>query len=560
MHEGGEMVKPVLFVIDDEPEDQQAFERDLRMRYAEMFQVLQAHSGERALEILKQLKLRNESVALFLVDQHMPGMNGVEFFEQARHLFPDAKRILTASYADGDAAIKAINKAQIDYYLVKPWDPPSEHLYPVLQDLLDDWAADYRPPFEGIRVIGHQWSALSHDMKDFLARNQIPYRWLDIETNDEAHILVEHVGLDASRLPLLLFPDGTHLAQPTHIQIAEKVGLETQASRPFYDLIVVGAGPAGLAAAVYGASEGLRTALIEREAPGGQAGTSSRIENYLGFPVGLSGSDLARRAVEQAERFGVEIISPQEVTCIQVQDFYRIVTLSDGSELSCHALLIATGVSYRTLNAPGIEKLTGAGVYYGAAMTEAASCQGQDIFIVGGANSAGQAAMYFSKFAKSVTLLVRGDSLAKDMSRYLIKEIGATRNINVQVCSRVVEAHGETSLEAITIADAKTGEAKTVPAKALFIFIGAMPRTDWLPERVQRDEQGFLLSGPSLRSGGHRAEGWTLDRDPFLLETSVPGVFVAGDVRSGSVKRVASGVGEGSIAVQFIHHYLSEVK
>ena len=411
------MGKPVLFVIDDEPEVQQAFERDLRMKYADTFQVLQAHSGQRALEILKQLKLRNESVALFLVDQHMPGMNGVEFFEQALHLFPDAKRILTASYADGDAAIKAINKAQIDYYLVKPWDPPSEHLYPVLQDLLADWAADYRPPFEGIRVIGHQWSALSHDLKDFLARNQIPYRWLDIETHDEAHILVEHVGLDASRLPLLLFPDGTHLAQPTHLQIAEKVGRQTQASRLFYDLIVVGAGPAGLAAAVYGASEGLRTALIEREAPGGQAGTSSRIENYLGFPVGLSGSDLARRAVEQAKRFGVEIISPQEVTCIQVQDPYRIVTLGDGAELSCHALLIATGVSYRKLDVPGIEKLTGAGVYYGAAMTEAASFQGQDVFIVGGANSAGQAAMYFSKFAKSVTLLVRGDSLAKDMSR-----------------------------------------------------------------------------------------------------------------------------------------------
>jgi thioredoxin reductase (NADPH) len=560
MHKGGEMGKPVLFVIDDEPEDQQAFECDLRMKYAETFQVLQAHSGQRAFEILKQLKLRNESVALFLVDQHMPGMNGVEFFEQARHLFPDAKRILTASYADGDDAIKAINKAQIDYYLVKPWDPPAEHLYPVLQDLLDDWAADYRPPFEGIRVIGHQWSALSHDLKDFLARNQIPYRWLDIETHDEAHILVEHVGLDVSRLPLLLFPDGTHLAQPTHLEIAEKVGLETRASRPYYDLIVVGAGPAGLAAAVYGASEGLRTALIEREAPGGQAGTSSRIENYLGFPVGLSGSDLARRAVEQAERFGVEIISPQEVTCIQVQDPYRIVTLGDGSELSCHALLLATGVSYRKLDVPSIDKLTGAGVYYGAAMTEAFSIQGQDVFIVGGANSAGQAALYFSRFARSVTVLLRGDSLAKDMSEYLIAEIGLTGNIDVLVNTSVVEAHGDTSLEAITIANSKTGETKTVPAKALFIFIGAMPRTDWLPDRVERDGQGFILSGPTLLSNGLRMKGWTLDRDPFLLETGVPGIFVAGDVRSGSVKRVASGVGEGSIAVQFIHHYLSEAK
>ena len=554
------MLKPVILIVDDEPGDQQAIERDLRVKYGHQFEVLLANSGHEALEILKQLKLRSQAVALLLVDQHMPGMNGVELLEQAIPLFPGAKRILTASYADGDAAIKAINAAQVDYYLVKPWDPPEEHLYPVLADLLGDWLVDYRPPFEGIRVIGHQWSALSHDLKDFLARNQIPYRWLDIEASDEARVLAENAGLDVSRLPVVLFSDGTHLAQPTHLQLAEKIGLETHARRPFYDLIIVGGGPAGLAAAVYGASEGLRTALIEREAPGGQAGTSSRIENYLGFPVGLSGADLARRAVEQAERFGVEIISPQEVTGIQPQEPYRIVTLSDGSELSCHTLLIATGVSYRKLDAPGIEKLTGAGVYYGAAMTEAFSIQGQEVFIVGGANSAGQAAMYFSRFAKHVTVLVRGDSVAKDMSQYLINEIGATRNIDVQVNSSVIEAHGEESLEALTIANSKTGEVKTVPAKALFIFIGAMPRTDWLAGIVERDEQGFILSGPVLVSGGRRPEGWTLDRDPFLLETSVSGIFVAGDVRSGSVKRVASGVGEGSVTVQFIHHYLSGVK
>jgi thioredoxin reductase (NADPH) len=554
------MLKPVILVVDDEPEDQQAIERDLRVKYGHEFEVLIANAAHEALEILKQLKLRSKSVALLLVDQHMPGMNGVEFFEQAIPLFPEAKRILTASYADGDAAIKAINTAQVDYYLVKPWSPPEEHLYPVLADLLADWAADYRPPFEGIRVIGHQWSALSHDLKDFLARNQIPYRWLEIEASAEARVLAEKARLDVSLLPVVLFPDGTHLARPTHLQLAKKVGLETKASRPFYDLIIVGAGPAGLAAAVYGASEGLRTALIEREAPGGQAGTSSRIENYLGFPVGLSGADLARRAVEQAERFGVEIISPQEVTGIRLQDPYRSVTMSDGCELSCHALLISTGVSYRKLDVPGIEELTGAGVYYGAAMTEAFSIGGQDVFIVGGANSAGQAAMYFSRFAKRVTVLVRGDSLAKDMSQYLITEIGATSNIEVQVNSNVVEAHGEESLEALTIANSKTDETKTVPAKALFIFIGAMPRTEWLPDRVRRDEQGFILTGPALLSGGQRPQGWMLERDPFLLETGVPGIFVAGDVRSGSVKRVASGVGEGSIAVQFIHHYLSGVK
>lgn len=554
------MAQPIVMLVNETPEDQPVIENGLLQKYKDAFRVLYANSGDEALDILKQCKMRNEVVALFIVDQHLPQMSGLEFLEQALQLFPEAKRVLTASYADSDVAIKAINTVSVDYYLVKPWTEPEESLYPVLYDLLDDWLAGYRPKFEGIRVIGHQWSALSHDIKDFLARNSLPYSWLDIETNAEAHTLVEHAGLDASRLPVVLFPDGTYLVVPTHAQIAEKVGLRTHATHPFYDLIIVGAGPAGLAAAVYGASEGLSTALIEQEAPGGQAGTSSRIENYLGFPAGLSGADLARRAVEQATRFGVEIIMPQEVKSVRVQDSYRFVTLSDGTELSCHTLLIATGVSYRKLDVPGIEQLTGAGVYYGAAMTEAIYSRGSDVYIVGGANSAGQASIYFSKYANCVTLIVRGNSLAKDMSQYLINEIAATKNINVLTFSGVVEVQGETSLEAITIANNQTGEKQTVPAKALFIFIGAMPRTEWLAGIVERDSQGFILSGPALISDGHRPQGWTPDRDPFLLETSVPGIFVAGDVRSGSVKRVASGVGEGAMAVQFIHHYLSEVK
>lgn len=554
------MVKPVLLTVDDDPEVLHAIERDLRRKYGGQFRIVRADSGAKGLEALKQLKLRNQPVALLLTDQRMPHMNGVEFLAQAINLFPDAKRVLLTAYADTEAAIQAINTVRIDYYLMKPWDPPEEKLYPVLQDLLDDWIADYRPPFQGVRVVGHQWSSESHQIKDFLARNQIPYRWLDVETNQEAQTLVKHTDLDISRLPTVLFPDGSSLVAPTNALLAEKVGLKTHAGKPFYDLIIVGAGPAGLAAAVYGASEGLRTLLIEREASGGQAGTSSRIENYLGFPAGLSGADLAHRAVAQARRFGVELLVPQEVTGIRVDDHYRYVMLSDGSELSCHALLIATGVSYRKLDVPGIDRLTGAGVYYGAAMTEALSCVDSDVYIVGGANSAGQAAMYFSKYARSVNVLVRGDSLAKSMSQYLIDQIAATSNITVQTRVNVVEARGETYLESICIANADTGKVQNVPATALFIFIGAMPCTEWVADLVVRDPQGFILAGSALMRNGKCPDGWTLERDPFLLETSVPGVFVAGDVRQGSVKRVASGVGEGSIAVQFVHQYLSGVK
>jgi thioredoxin reductase (NADPH) len=552
------MAKPVILTVDDDPEVLQAVARDLRHQYGDRFRIIRADSGMSAVEVIHQLKLRNEAVALFLVDQRMPHMSGVEFLEQAMAVFPDAKRALLTAYADTDAAIRAINSVRIDYYLLKPWDPPEERLYPVLDDLLDDWQASFRPPFEGIRVIGNRWSPQSHQVKDFLARNQIPYQWLDVEL-EEAHQLTSYAEPDTRQLPLVLFPDGSRLAQPSNLQIAEKIGLQTQAERPFYDLIIVGGGPAGLAAAVYGASEGLSTVMIEREAPGGQAGSSSRIENYLGFPVGLSGSDLARRAVTQARRFGVEILSPQEVTQMRVEDPYRIVQLVDGSELSCHVLLMATGVSYRKLDVPGMANLAGAGVYYGAAMTEAIACSGEDVYLVGGANSAGQAAMYFSKHANHVVMLVRGESLTSSMSQYLIDQIESTSNIEVRTLTTVVEVKGDQHLEAIVLADAKTGEKQVVSAKSLFIFIGASPRTEWLDGIVQRDRQGFILTGPDLIRDGKRPKGWTLDRDPFLLETSVPGIFAAGDVRYGSVKRVASGVGEGAIAVQFIHRYLSKV-
>ena len=554
------MAKPVILAVDDDPEVSRTLDRDLRRKYSSQFRVLRATSGAAALDILKQLKLRNEPVALLLTDQRMPQMSGVEFLEQAIVLFPEAKRSLLTAYADTDAAIRAINTVKIDYYLVKPWDPPEDRLYPILQDLLDDWLANFHPPFEGIRVIGQRWSPQSHQVKDFLSRNLVPYQWLDIETSREAQGLVNNAGLDASRIPLLLFQDGSSLVQPTNAEIAEKIGLKTRATLPFYDLIIVGSGPAGLAAAVYGASEGLHTVLIEREAPGGQAGTSSRIENYLGFPVGLSGADLARRGVAQASRFGVEILTPQEVASIRVDGPYRLVKLTDGSEISCHALLIATGVSYRKLSVPGMDRLTDAGVYYGAAMTEALSCADSDVFIIGGANSAGQAAMFFSRHARTVTMLVRGDSLAKGMSQYLVDQIQATENISVRLCTSVTEVKGEKSLEAVTLTDANTGKSETLPAAALFIFIGAMPRTDWTSGLLARDEQGFLLAGPDLAPQGQHPKGWLLERDPFLLETNVPGIFVAGDVRHGSVKRVASGVGEGSIAIQFVHRYLAEVR
>jgi thioredoxin reductase (NADPH) len=548
--------KPAILLVDDEPAVLAAVSRDLRPRYGAEYRILRADSGQSALDVVQQLKLRNDPVALFVVDQRMPGMTGVEFLEEAIKLHPDAKRVLLTAYADTQAAIRAINEVQLHHYLMKPWDPPEEHLYPVLDDLLDEWRAGFLPPFEGIRIIGHRWSPDAFDVRHFLSRNLIPFQWLDVERDTEARELLEQAGATADRLPVLVFPDGSVLQQPTYQDIAGKIGLRTHAEMPFYDLIIIGAGPAGLAAAVYGSSEGLRTLVIEREAPGGQAGTSSRIENYLGFPAGLSGSDLARRGLAQAQRLGAEFLTG-EVESVSIDGNYRFVTLADGSKLSCLALLVATGVQYRRLEVPGVDRLTGAGVYYGGALSEAMSMKGEDVYIVGGANSAGQAAIHFAKFARCVTLVVRGNDLGRSgMSQYLIDYIDRTENIRVRYNSNVIEALGDDHLEALRISDSDTGEEEVVEAHALFLFIGASPYTDWIADVVAVDGQNFILTGPDLPKARNRPAEWTLRREPFWLESSVPGIFVAGDVRHRSMKRIASATGEGAMAIHFIHQYL----
>jgi thioredoxin reductase (NADPH) len=548
------MARPILLAVDDDVSVLEAVVQDLRRQYGATYRVMRAASGQAALDTLAQVKTRQEPVALLVSDQRMPGMAGVEFLERAQEIYPDARRVLLTAYADTEVAIRAINTARIHYYLTKPWDPPEEKLYPVLTDLLEDWQAGYRPLFEGLRVIGHRWSLKDHKVRNFLSRNHVPYRWLDIAGNEEALQLLKDAGLDPDVLPVVLFADGAALVDPEPEELAARVGLRVQAEQEFYDMVVVGAGPAGLAAAVYGASEGLRTVVIEPVAPGGQAGSSSRIENYLGFPSGVTGADLGRRAHTQATRFGAEFVT-QRATGLRIEGQYRFVQLADGREVSSHVVLLAPGVQYRKLGIPDADRLTGRGIYYGAALVEAVACKDEEVFVVGGANSAGQAALHFAKFACKVTMLVRGEGLSATMSKYLIDEIERTSNIVVEPRTQVLEAMGEERLETLKLSGPQ-GEYQ-VPASSVFVFIGAAPGTKWLPASILRDDKGFLLAGPDLRIEGKLPESWREAREPYLLESSVPGVFVAGDVRHGSVKRVASAVGEGSIAVQFVHQYLA---
>jgi thioredoxin reductase (NADPH) len=543
--------RPAIVCVDDEPAVLAAVARDLRRQFGERYRIVRATSGAEALTALKELVTRGEQVALLVADQRMPGLSGTEYLVEARKLVPDAKRVLLTAYADTEAAIQAINEVDLDYYLLKPWDPPEEQLYPVVEDLLTTWEAGAALESGGVRVIGHRFSRDSHDLRDFLARNRVPMRWLDVERDAEARELLTVADVSGERLPVALLEDGTMLERPTILELAERLGVSAAPASDHYDLAIVGGGPAGLAAAVYGASEGLKTVMVEREAPGGQAGTSSRIENYLGFPAGLSGSDLARRATDQARRLGAELLSIQDATALRVEGAGRIVELSGGGTLSANCVLVASGVSYNKLNAPGFESFTGKGIYYGAALTEARSCKDQHVVIIGGANSAGQAAVHFSGYAGKVTMLVRGDSLEKSMSHYLIEQIAAIENIVVRTHASAVAAEGNDHLHSLRIRD-DDGE-RDEDVDATFVFIGAAPRTDWLDGVVGRDARGFILAGSDAK-----AAGFPLKRDPYVLETTVPGVFVAGDVRARSIKRVASAVGEGSMAVSLIHEYLAE--
>jgi thioredoxin reductase (NADPH) len=551
------MSKPVILAVDDDPDVLTAVERDLRARYRADYRVLKAGSGRQALETVEELARRGVPVALFLVDQRMPGMSGTEFLLEARKLAPDTRKVLLTAYADTDTAIASINTVGLDYYLLKPWDPPSERLYPVLDDVLSDWTANVRLPFDGIRVAGARWSRASYEVKEFLSRNRVPYQWLDVDRDPATTELVERLAGSRTRLPVVLFTDGTHLVAPTTLELARKAGLSTEAALPFYDLIVVGAGPAGLASAVYGGSEGLRTLVIEHNAPGGQAGTSSRIENYLGFPAGISGADLAFRATTQVRRFGVEMLTRQVVS-LRREDPYRVVGFADGGEVSGYTVVLATGMAVRTLDVPGAEPLIGAGVYYGSAPSEAATYRGQDVAVVGGANSAGQGALFFARSARRVTMLVRAKELKKAMSQYLIDRIEATPNIAVLTDVEVASVGGTDHLEEVVIRRADTGEATSLRLAALFIFIGTAPRSEMVADLVARDDKGFVLTGPDVaRRDGRNT--WPLERDPLLFETSVPGVFAAGDVRAGANRRVAMAVGEGSAVVHSVHRYLETV-
>ncbi|MCR8561103.1 FAD-dependent oxidoreductase [Mucilaginibacter sp. BJC16-A38] len=553
------MEKPIIFSIDDDPQVLRAISRDLKSMYGKEYRIINTTSANEALESLVDHKNSSDVVAMFVCDQRMPEMEGVAFLEKAIKIFPKAKRVLLTAYSDTEAAIKAINDVQLDYYLMKPWDPPSEKLYPVIDDLLDDWQSHYVPDFKGIKVVGYQFSPQSHTVKDYLASNLIPYKWLDIEKNPDAKELLELNKVPMDQLPVVVFDDGTYSCKPTIRSISEKIGVNPQITNEIYDVVIIGAGPAGLAAAVYGASEGLKTLLIERKAPGGQAGTSSRIENYLGFPAGLSGADLTRRAISQAMRLGAQFLSPQAVNDIKQKDGYKTIILDDGPEIVSRTVVITTGVDYRKLDVKGVENYTGAGIYYGAATTEASACKDKEVYVIGGGNSAGQAAVYLSKFAKNVYIIIRRDSLSYTMSAYLIQQIENLPNIHLLIDTEITEAAGHNCLEKLTLFNVKTKESVTKEAAALYIFIGAKPYTDWLKLDILKDEKGFIETGRELRRYDDFTKIWKQNRDPFLLETSCNGIFAAGDVRAGAMNRVASAVGEGSMAISFVHKYLAEV-
>jgi thioredoxin reductase (NADPH) len=552
------VAKPAILTVDDDPAVSQAITRDLRRQYGSEYQIVRAGSGAEALTVLSEFALRDRDVALIASDQRMPAMTGVEFLEEAGRLAPDAKLVLLTAYADTDVAIKAINDIALDYYLLKPWDPPEERLYPVLDDLLGDWR-DAHPDDTGeLRVVGHRWSDRTHEVKTFLARNHIPYRWLDLERDDEARQLHDVARADATDLPLVLVPDREPLRAPSTLDLADALGLRTSADQPLYDLCIVGGGPAGLAAAVYGASEGLQTVVIEREAPGGQAGQSAAIENYLGFPRGLSGADLTHRAVAQVRRFGAEMVLARDVVGLEARGPVRAVCFGGGAGIEAKTVLVATGVSYRRLAAPGLEPLTGRGVYYGVTASEAHSCAGDDVYLVGAANSAGQAALNLARFARRVVVVVRSSALENAMSQYLVERIRDAANIEVRLETEVVGGHGDGHLEGLTLEDRAAATKEEVATNWLFVFIGASPRTDWLGAEVARDERGFVLTGPDLLSR-RTVPRWPLTRTPFALETTLPGVFAAGDVRLDSMKRVASAVGEGAMSVYLVHRYLATI-
>ena len=549
--------RAAILTVDDDPGVSRAVARDLRRQYGSQYRIVRAESAEAGLDALRQMKLRGDVVAVILADYRMPELNGIEFLEQAMDIYPRARRVLLTAYADTGAAIDAINVVDLDHYLLKPWDPPEEKLYPVVDALLDAWQASDHRAVPETKVVGHRWNSRSSEVREFLARNQVPYRWYAAD-EPEGERLLAAAGADGLTLPLVITPEGNPLIEPTDGELAAQVGLATTPAKEFYDLVVIGGGPAGLGAAVYGASEGLRTVLVERLATGGQAGQSSRIENYLGFPDGVSGAQLTDRARRQATKFGAEVLTTREVVGLEIRGSARRVTFVDGTSIDAHTIILATGVTYRRMSAPGMDELTGRGVYYGSALTEADACAGQDVYVVGGANSAGQAAVFLARRAKSVTILVRGSSLERSMSYYLIKQIAGIPNISVRTCTEVIEAGGQDHLESLTLRDAVSGSTETVPAQLLFLFIGAAPLTDWLDSQVVRDKAGFVVAGPDLSVGGERPEGWELDRMPYHLETSVPGVFVAGDARAESAKRVASAVGEGALAVMLVHRYLEK--